>query len=81
MKVTLNGKPAEIEAKTVQDLLQARKVEPQMVAVELNEKMLEREEFAKTPLHEGDKIELHYFMGGGANGSGLLNLDGITSQP
>jgi hypothetical protein len=37
-----------------------------MVAVELNEKMLEREDFSKTPLHEGDRIELHHFMGGGA---------------
>ena len=65
VKVKLNGKQAEIEVKTVLDLLQAKKIEPQMVAVELNEKMLERENFSKTPLHEGDQIELHYFMGGG----------------
>jgi sulfur carrier protein len=67
MKVTLNGKQTEIEVKTVLDLLQSRKVEPQMVAVELNEKMLERDDFSKTPLHEGDRIELHHFMGGGAS--------------
>ena len=67
MKVTLNGKQTEIEAKTILDLLQSRKVEPQMVSVELNEKVLDRADFAKTPLHEGDKIELHYFMGGGAS--------------
>jgi sulfur carrier protein len=67
MKVTLNGKQTEIEVKTVLDLLQSRKVEPQMVAVELNEKMLEREDFSKTPLQEGDRIELHHFMGGGTS--------------
>ena len=66
MKIKLNGKQAEIEVRTVLDLLQAKKIETQMVAVELNEKMLEREDFAKSPLHEGDQIELHYFMGGGA---------------
>lgn len=65
MKVKLNGKQTDIEVKTVLELLQSKKVEPQMVAVELNERMLEREDFAKTPLHEGDRIELHYFMGGG----------------
>jgi thiamine biosynthesis protein ThiS len=65
MKVTVNGKSAEIDAQTIQDLLQARKIEAQMVAVELNEKMVERAEFGNTKLHEGDRIELHYFMGGG----------------
>ena len=68
MKVTLNGKQTEIQGKTVLDLLQSRKVEPQMVAVELNEKMVGREDFAKTSLREGDQIELHYFMGGGSLG-------------
>ncbi len=69
MNVKLNGKQTQVDAKTVLDLLKIREVEPQMVAVELNEKMVEREDFEKTPLHEGDRIELHYFMGGGGSSS------------
>ena len=66
MKLKVNGKEAEVEAKNVLELLQAKEVEPHMVAVELNEKMIEREEYDKTPVNEGDRVELHYFMGGGA---------------
>lgn len=65
MKMKLNGKPVELEARTVLELLQAKEIEPQMVAVELNEKMIDREQFGKTALQENDQIELHYFMGGG----------------
>jgi thiamine biosynthesis protein ThiS len=36
-----------------------------MVSVELNETVLQRAEFKTTPLHEGDRVELLYFMGGG----------------
>jgi sulfur carrier protein len=36
-----------------------------MVSVELNETVLQRAEFETTPLHEGDRVELLYFMGGG----------------
>ncbi|HET8759760.1 MAG TPA: sulfur carrier protein ThiS, partial [Nitrospiria bacterium] len=42
------------------DLLKARNVEPQMVSVEHNLKILEKEEFATTPLRDGDSIELLY---------------------
>lgn len=66
MKLKLNGKETEVEARTLLDLLQFRQIEPQMVAVEVNEQMIERENFGKTVLNDGDRIELHYFMGGGS---------------
>jgi sulfur carrier protein len=76
LKVKLNGKQADISEKTVLELLQAKKIQPQMVAVELNEKMLEQDDYIKTPLHEGDQIELHFFMGGGIS---ALNSDGLSA--
>jgi sulfur carrier protein len=36
-----------------------------MVAVELNDKMLEREHLSTTTLKEGDQVELLFYMGGG----------------
>lgn len=66
MKLTLNGKETELQAGTVLELLKSQQIEPNLVAVELNEQMIERENFDKTPLREGDRVELHYFMGGGA---------------
>ena len=38
---------------------------PDMVTIELNGDILERETFATTHLKEGDVLELLYFMGGG----------------
>ncbi|MEW6682589.1 MAG: sulfur carrier protein ThiS [Nitrospirota bacterium] len=65
MKVKLNGKIEEIQQTTVLDLLKARNIEPQMVSVEHNLKILEKEEFATTTLKEGDALEFLYYMGGG----------------
>lgn len=65
MRLRINGKNEEIEAATILEILKARNVEPRMVAVEVNSKMIERDEYAVTKLKEGDEIEFLYFMGGG----------------
>ena len=65
MRIKINGKPEEIEAKTVLDLLGAKEIEPQMVSVELNSTIVDREAYATTLLKEGDMLELLFFMGGG----------------
>jgi sulfur carrier protein len=65
MQVKINGKSEEIQGGTVLDLLAAKKIEPQMVAVELNDKMLERDHLATTTLSEGDQVEFLFYMGGG----------------
>ena len=65
MQVKINGKPEEIQSGTVLDLLNAKKIEPQMVAVEVNDKVLERDDLATTHLNEGDQVEFLFYMGGG----------------
>ncbi|MDH5739046.1 MAG: sulfur carrier protein ThiS [Nitrospira sp.] len=65
MQVKINGKPEEIQSGTVLDLLNAKKIEPQMVAVEVNDKVLERDHLATTHLNEGDQVEFLFYMGGG----------------
>lgn len=65
MQVKINGKAEEISGGTVLDLLQAKKIEPQMVAVEVNDTMLERNLLATTPLNDGDRVEFLFYMGGG----------------
>jgi len=65
MQVKINGKSEEVPSGTVLDLLKTKKIEPQMVAVEVNDKMLERDHLATTPVNEGDQIEFLFYMGGG----------------
>lgn len=66
MRVKINGKTEEIQETTLLALLKARNIEPKMVTVELNSKMLDRASVNQTVLHEGDEIEFLYFMGGGS---------------
>ncbi len=65
MQVTVNGKNEEFPGGSVLELLQAKKIEPQMVAVEVNDTMLERERLPTTQLNEGDRVEFLFYMGGG----------------
>lgn len=69
MEIKINGEAKVIEGDSlsVSDLLVKESVKmPDMVSVELNGDMLEREDFSKTLLKSGDEIEFLYFMGGGA---------------
>lgn len=65
MQVTINGKAEEVSGGSVLDLLKAKNIEPQMVAVEVNDQMVERPNFATTQLKEGDQVEFLFYMGGG----------------
>jgi sulfur carrier protein len=65
MQVTINGKAEQFQGQTVLDLLKAKNIDPQMVAVELNSAMLEREHLGTTAVKEGDQLEFLFYMGGG----------------
>jgi len=65
MQVKINGKIENIQGGTVLDLLKAKNIEPQMVAIEVNDAMLERTHLATTTIKEGDQIEFLFYMGGG----------------
>jgi sulfur carrier protein len=65
MQLKINGKSEEFSGVSVLDLLKTKKIEPQMVAVEVNDSMVEREQLATTLLKEGDRLEFLFYMGGG----------------
>jgi len=68
MKVKINGETEEFEqdSLTISELLKAKEVKmPDMVSVEHNGDMLERENFDTTAVKDGDEVEFLYFMGGG----------------
>lgn len=67
MTITVNGEAVEIPAdSSVAQLLTLREVKmPEMVSVEINGDILDRNTFDSTTLKESDAVELLYFMGGG----------------
>lgn len=72
MNLTINGQAEALEREeiSVVELLKVKEVKmPEMVAVQLNGKILDRDKFASTLVHENDQVEFLYFMGGGAAGN------------
>lgn len=66
MQITINGKPEEMQADTIMDVLKQKDIDPHMVAVELNTQIVERDLLATTNVQDGDKVEFLFYMGGGA---------------
>jgi len=66
MLLTINGKAENLDVSTVMDVLKAKDIDPQLVAVEVNTQMVDRENLETTSLKEDDKLEFLFFMGGGA---------------
>jgi thiamine biosynthesis protein ThiS len=68
MKITLqlNGEPHQIEAGTgLAELIQTLGLRSGRLAVEINELVIPKANYAQTALHEGDRVEIIHFVGGG----------------
>jgi thiamine biosynthesis protein ThiS len=64
--VTINGKPVEVENDlTIKQFLDGKGYHDRLVVVELNEKILQRSSLAETVFHDGDRVEIVHFVGGG----------------
>ena len=66
LRITLNGEPYDLdEPLSVADLLVRLAIDPRRVAVEHNLVILRRPLFTETLVHEGDRVEIVNFVGGG----------------
>lgn len=67
-QIVVNDEKQEVTLPlTLSELIKINKVfQPEMVTVQLNEEFVEREDWPKTNLKEGDRVDFLYFMGGGA---------------
>lgn len=64
--ILVNGEPRRLSAPaTLADLLQALKLDPRTVVVELNRQIVRRPVLEATTLADGDRVELVHFVGGG----------------
>ncbi|NQT94863.1 MAG: cysteine synthase A [Candidatus Omnitrophica bacterium] len=80
MNLYLNGKEEELKEKmSISELLQLKNIRPEVVSIELNEKVIKKDKYADTLLSENDKLEFVYFMGGGSKvAENILELIGNT---
>ncbi len=68
MQLKINGETREVsDACTLDELVRELSLAPQRVAIELNKNVVRRNDWAETTLHEGDRLEIVHFVGGGAS--------------
>ncbi len=82
--IYLNGKEEELgENISISKLLEAKKIRPEVVTVELNDKIIERDKYQLTLLKGDDRLDFVYYMGGGAVNTRLANsvLELIGNTP
>lgn len=66
IQIILNGKPHNIKEKTnIISLLETLSLSEKKVAIEINEKVVPRENYVKKILSAKDRIEIVHFIGGG----------------
>jgi len=65
MILTINGETRVTEAATVSDFLASISLPSQLVVVEHNGEIVQRDRYGKQPLREGDTLEVVQMMAGG----------------
>jgi len=66
MQIVCNGKKETIKNKmTLESLLNKFMLDPDTIVVEVNKKIIEKDDYKGLQLQENDQIELIRFVGGG----------------
>jgi sulfur carrier protein len=65
MNLTINGEPQVYSAETLGALVEQLGMKADRVAIELNREIVPRDQWPQTPLHDGDRLEIVHFVGGG----------------
>ena len=65
MQISVNGKPHQLGSADLVALLNELAVADKRIAVELNEEICPRSQWASVQLADGDRIEIVHAIGGG----------------
>lgn len=66
LRIVVNGEAREVGGPaSLLDLLRSLNLDPRMVVVEHNRAIVRRPELGATAMHDGDRVELVHFVGGG----------------
>ncbi len=65
MKLIINGQEKEVKSNIISELLNELEIKNQLVVVELNKDIINKDNFENTRLNNNDKIEIITLVGGG----------------
>jgi thiamine biosynthesis protein ThiS len=66
MKLIINGESQDLSVDTLSELVDQFGMKSDRVAIELNREIVPRDQWARTHLAEGDRLEIVHFVGGGS---------------
>ena len=66
MNLTINGETQVLPAETLTALVEQLGMKSDRVAIELNREIVPRDKWPDTRLHDGDRLEIVHFVGGGS---------------
>ena len=66
MKVAINGETKELpDGISLNEMIEMLSLPPRMMAIEINQQVIRKQDWEGTRIDEGDKIEIVHFVGGG----------------
>jgi thiamine biosynthesis protein ThiS len=69
MNLTINGETQSSSSESLGALVERLGMKPDRVAIELNREIVPRDQWSQTLLHDGDRLEIVHFVGGGSGGA------------
>jgi thiamine biosynthesis protein ThiS len=66
MNIIINGESQVLSVDTLSALVDQLGMKSDRVAIELNREIVPRDQWARTRLAEGDRLEIVHFVGGGS---------------
>ena len=69
MNLVINGESQSALAATLSALVDHLGMKADRVAIELNREIVPRDQWSQTELHDGDRLEIVQFVGGGTMSS------------
>ena len=67
VQIQINGEPREFsnDSLRLSELVEQLALAPKRIAVELNREIIRRADWEHTKVHDGDRVEIVHFVGGG----------------
>ena len=65
IKINLNGISTKISKQTIENLLLSKKLNPNLVIIELNNQTVSKEKYNSITLSDNDTLEIIRYIGGG----------------
>lgn len=66
IEIVVNGEPRAVPAgQRLPELLRHLDIDPSRVAIELNHRIIRKNDWAETPVEAGARLEIVQFVGGG----------------